>query len=124
MKKFTLIEMLVVVAMLGILLSLLLPSLHNARMAAKVAVCASNQKQIGFAIMSYVTKNDSIWPFSPQEQAQTVGTWPEGGVHTAELVWEYSGETVDLFVCPITMYSHMTSHVNLEEHCQAPCLAF
>ena len=46
MKKFSLIEVLVVVAIIGIIASLLLPSLSTARKAAKQAVCKSNQKKL------------------------------------------------------------------------------
>ncbi|MCM8528437.1 MAG: prepilin-type N-terminal cleavage/methylation domain-containing protein [Lentisphaeraceae bacterium] len=51
--KFTLLELLIVVAIIGILISLLLPSLSKAREAAKTAVCLSNQKQVSIAIISY-----------------------------------------------------------------------
>ena len=50
-KNFTLIELLIVVAIIGILASLLLPSLSKARIKAKVAVCKSNQSQVGKGIM-------------------------------------------------------------------------
>ena len=46
LKKFTLIELLIVVAIIGILLSLLLPSLSKAREKARIAVCQSNLSQM------------------------------------------------------------------------------
>lgn len=100
-KKFTLIELLVVVAIIGILASLLLPSLRNARLAAMVAVCTSNQKQIGIAIVSYTGTNDEIWPFSPQVSAEEVGaTIPDNSKVPAEVIWFDAGESIELFVCP------------------------
>ena len=42
MKKFTLLELLVVVAIIGILSSMLLPSLRKARKEAMGSVCKSN----------------------------------------------------------------------------------
>ena len=62
MKKFTLIELLVVVAIIGILISILLPSLAKAREKAKIAVCLSNQKQIGIAFTSYSVRFDYAMP--------------------------------------------------------------
>ena len=50
MKKFTLIEILVAVAIIGILVSLLAPSLGSARDKGRTAVCKSNLKQMGYAL--------------------------------------------------------------------------
>ena len=59
MKKnfFTLLELLVVVAIIGILSSLLLPSLSNAREKAKAAVCLNQLKQINTALVTYTLEN-------------------------------------------------------------------
>ena len=42
MKKFTLLELMIVVAIIGILLTLLLPSLNKARSRARAVLCKSN----------------------------------------------------------------------------------
>ncbi|WDE98866.1 DUF1559 domain-containing protein [Lentisphaera profundi] len=64
MKKFSLIELLVVVAIIGILSSLLLPTLGKAREKAKSASCKSTMKQLGIAIIMYTGDNDNYMPFS------------------------------------------------------------
>ena len=46
-NRFTLLEMLIVIAIIGILASLLLPSLSKAREASKSVVCKNNLKQMG-----------------------------------------------------------------------------
>lgn len=62
MKKFTLMELLVVVAIIGVLASMLLPSLSNARLKVKQAVCLSNGKQIAAATIMYMSGNDGLAP--------------------------------------------------------------
>ena len=52
---FTLIELLVVIAIISILMAMLLPSLKRAREMAKSALCISNLKQCGTAIIGYAT---------------------------------------------------------------------
>lgn len=57
-KGFTLIEMLVVIAIIGILATILTPTLTRARERAKRAKCMSNLKQIGYLIAMYETDKE------------------------------------------------------------------
>jgi prepilin-type N-terminal cleavage/methylation domain-containing protein/prepilin-type processing-associated H-X9-DG protein len=60
MKKFTLIELMVVVAIIGILASLLLPALGKSRKSAQGAVCIGNLKQQGIAYQMFSDDNDFV----------------------------------------------------------------
>ena len=64
MRKFTLLELLIAIAIIGILLSLLLPSLGKAREHAYFAVCKSNNKQLMTAFALYAKNNENRTVFS------------------------------------------------------------
>jgi len=59
---FTLIEMLVVAAIISILAGILFPVFSTAREKGRQAVCASNERQIGLAFEQYVQDNDELMP--------------------------------------------------------------
>lgn len=59
---FTLIEVLVVVAILALLIAILLPSLQRAREHAKTAMCLSNLHQMGFGFSMYASDHRQLLP--------------------------------------------------------------
>ncbi|MCM8530603.1 MAG: hypothetical protein NE330_05520 [Lentisphaeraceae bacterium] len=62
MRKFTLTELLIVIGIVGILITLLLPSLQKGRTKARQAVCLSNQHQVATAIFSYLVDDGRYAP--------------------------------------------------------------
>ena len=61
-RGFTLIEVLVVVAIIALLLSILLPSLRKVKEQARIAVCQSNLHQVMIGFFSYVTQRGEYAP--------------------------------------------------------------
>lgn len=63
---FTLVEMLVVIAIIGILVGLMMPAIQAAREAGRRTTCQNNLKQIAFATQQYLDKLRSFPPGSVQ----------------------------------------------------------
>jgi prepilin-type N-terminal cleavage/methylation domain-containing protein len=59
---FTLVEILVVVAIIGVLIALMLPAIQAARESARKTKCANNLKQIGLAMHNYMDVKKSFPP--------------------------------------------------------------
>lgn len=95
MKKFTLIEILVVVAVIGILLSLIAPSLSKARKEARASVCKSNLNQIGVAQYAFYADNEG-----------KLVQKSEDGLHWAQVMYEndYLSIDEDVMTCPTFPY--------------------
>ncbi|MHC4887889.1 MAG: type II secretion system protein, partial [Planctomycetota bacterium] len=57
-RGFTLVELLVVVAIIAILMAILMPALNRAREQGKRAACLNNCKQLALAWSIYADEND------------------------------------------------------------------
>lgn len=86
-RGFTLIELMVVVAIISLLVSILLPSLQRAREAAKRSACLSSCKNIATTSRVYETSDPSGWgiPVHPGQYTQDsndptyIGAYEWGG---------------------------------------------
>lgn len=85
-NRFTLIEMLVVIAIIAILASLLMPTLMRSLEIARTTSCASNMKQCNVAMMLYV---DDYYGMLPPAATTISGTFVDWFPQVA-VTW-YSG---------------------------------
>ncbi len=69
---FTLMELLVAVAIIALLAALLYPVFLSARRNAKIAPCISNMKQLYAAWALYVQDSDGRWPATLTDLAQSL----------------------------------------------------
>lgn len=117
-RAFTLVELLLLVALLAMLISILLPSLGNARAYARTAVCMTQQNQIHSGVISYVNGNmgrfaarrnwgrwyDNITTKTPIHSAHANAYW---GVAYADAVGRDGAR--ELFRCPEALNSDMNT---------------
>jgi len=92
---FTILEVLVVIATIGLLVGIVVPSLTAARDAAKRAVCGSNLRQVGVAIHCYADHYDGSIPYGPKAQPSFTAAnfYPATGTPTS-LISLLSGKPV------------------------------
>lgn len=80
---FSLVELLVTIAIIGILAALLLPALSRAKESGRATSCQGNLHQIGIALQLYVSENNNIMPTMYD---QSLGTNYQTNLATIDVV--------------------------------------
>ena len=88
-RNFTLVELLIVIAIIAILASMILPALRSALDKARAISCISNHKQLSTATHMYTDDNKGYMPYHPSSApAMSFGS-TTGRPKWNTLLWSY-----------------------------------
>lgn len=121
-RGFTLIEMLIVIAILAILFAILIPVGSKVRKLSENATCVANIRTIATAMMAYYADHDEFpssqqWVSKQYGRNGPNGVWAEwavdGNVETGTL-WEYVGSK-KAYLCPTfeRVFDRSPAHADL-----------
>ena len=103
MSGFTLVELLVAIAIISVLAALLLPVLSRARESAKRASCTNNLRQIGLAFELYLHEHKDTYPAADDPVSTSPFYWLWMGRGWRAVLAEYipgDKENPGVFWCP------------------------
>jgi len=94
---FTLMELLIVIAIIGILASLLVPAVSRTKEAGRSTICLNNLHQIGIGLVLYVQDNDNRLPVMYDHGTNGV---PPAGPAINQVLLPYANDESNIFRCP------------------------
>lgn len=98
---FTLIELLVVIAIIAVLAAILFPVFLMAKAKGQQASCASNMKQMGVALQSYLSDWDDCYPINRYRDPLLAATGPMDNTrfNWKTSIWPYIKTKNDVWRC-------------------------
>jgi prepilin-type N-terminal cleavage/methylation domain-containing protein len=103
-QAFTLVELLVTIAIIAVLVSLLSPALVQAKEAARRTICANNTRQLGIATSIYAADNRNRipsfnnWLFKPESEGAKISSTNYGDIATGR-IYPYMSARLS-YMCP------------------------
>ncbi len=103
-RAFTLVEILVVIAVVALLAAILFPAFYRAREAARRVSCASNLQQIGLALRQYSQDFNGYYPLAYAQVASNPDPLPDADGQVRRYSWATQifpyVHSADTFRCP------------------------
>lgn len=103
-KFFTIIELLVITAVMAILAGMLLPALNKAREKAKAITCTNNLKQVGLIQNMYLSENDDVLANYPNSNSATyllgLTHWHDNNPYHPSYTSAKRNKKYFMFFCP------------------------
>ncbi|HZO91852.1 MAG TPA: type II secretion system protein [Chthonomonadaceae bacterium] len=129
-QGFTLVELLVVIAVIAILAALLFPVFATARGKARETVCLSNMRQAGHAFSMYASDNDGLYPVAvdpaDRDTPQIWNAFPDFKAQIPSLPWLHDAlqpyvKSRQIFHCPSDTGIVIEDFTGLELDCTPVC---